>query len=543
MEYGECITQTLSFKLSMIIAIFLLFVLFGCGSLTYYDQMLSYRQQCKTNLQNAGDYLDKLIEADGQDFVRYQTYFLAHYKELNIPIDAQEYMFYKVNYEHLFHMIYPGKTLGVDIELDDLSTELQHAYMLYRQLYWHQVFENARTSFGLTYVYYILPDSETESDIYIIDGTHPSRAEYINLMAEHPELFDEFYHFQGEETEYLYLGSQVPNKRNEYGVKWAAWDSGEKHNGFQTWDNEYGKTYANYIPIVINGRKMGMIGTEIDIETVNTTILQNTLRQFIFIGIVVAGGILIMMNIINRRYISKIIALEANVKDYSKTRDFSISEKIRKSIQGSDEISSLSEEVAKMIDKIRDYIDNLLEINHELDMANTNVTKMSELALRDSLTGVRNHTAYSQEVAKLGEMLAENETKFAIAVIDLNNLKKINDVYGHDKGNIAIVKLSLIVCEIFKHSMIFRVGGDEFLIILLNEDYENRYILIQRTLSTFDTLKQNENLPLWEKTSAAIGLATYDREQDTSVQDVTRRADAMMYEQKKKMKAKEHSSR
>ena len=55
--------------------------------------------------------------------------------------------------------------------------------------------------------------------------------------------------------------------------------------------------------------------------------------------------------------------------------------------------------------------------------------------------------------------------------IDLNNLKTINDTYGHDKGNIAIMKLANMICEVFSKSPVFRIGGDEFAVILFKKDY------------------------------------------------------------------------
>lgn len=65
-------------------------------------------------------------------------------------------------------------------------------------------------------------------------------------------------------------------------------------------------------------------------------------------------------------------------------------------------------------------------------------------------------------------------------MIDLNYLKLINDNFGHDKGNIAIKKICNIVCVTFKHSPVFRIGGDEFVVILENEDYDNIHTLIKQ---------------------------------------------------------------
>ena len=530
-------TQTLGFKLSMLILIFLLVVLGSCGVLTYFNQMSGYREQCKTNLREVGEYLENLIAADGEDFVRYQTYFLEHYDEVNVPVGADEYVSYRENYERLFHAQYPGKTLGADIAFDDLGDEVKRAYLIYRQIYWLLTFEQARASFDLSYDYYILPDSETESDIYIIDGTYPSRADHIALMNENP-YYAKFDHPQGEEAEYLYLGDQVSNERDEYAVKWAVWDSGKNQTDFQVWNNEFGQTYAYYMPVMIGGQKMGLIGTEIDIERVNTAILHNTLRQFSFMGLVLIGALALMMMFINGHFVKRITALEAKVMAFSKTKDSDVAGEIRNSIRGRDEVSSLSEEVAQMIEEIRNYVSNIIMIHQELDLAHANVAQMSELALKDGLTGIRNRTAYKQETKKLEETLERDGTEFAIVMIDMNDLKKFNDVYGHEQGNAAIIKLCHIACDIFKHSMMFRIGGDEFVAILLHEDYANRERLIQELKDALNTLQQDETLQPWEKPNAAIGLATYDREKDTRVEDVFRRADERMYQNKKKMKPK-----
>ncbi|MBR0407863.1 MAG: hypothetical protein IJI53_07490 [Clostridia bacterium] len=283
----------------------------------------------------------------------------------------------------------------MDIEFDELSDEVKHAYLFYHQLYWLQTFENARTSFGLTYTYYLLPDSDTESDIYIIDGTVPSRADHIQLMAEYPDEYPaRFNHPQGDEAEYLYLGDQVPNARSDFGVKWSIWDSGEKQIGFQTWDNEYGKTYAYYTPVVINGQRMGMIGTEIDIESVNTAILNNTLRQFLIIGLIFVSGTLLLMWYFSRRYVRKVSDLEWQVRDFSKTKDVSVAGEIRKNIRGKDEISSLSEEVALMIEEIHTYIVTQEAMQEELEKKEQENEKLISVTEHDERTGLYNRSFF-----------------------------------------------------------------------------------------------------------------------------------------------------
>ncbi|MBQ1389932.1 MAG: GGDEF domain-containing protein [Clostridia bacterium] len=284
---------------------------------------------------------------------------------------------------------------------------------------------------------------------------------------------------------------------------------------------------------------MGLIGAEIDIATVNTAILNHTLQQFLFIGLIFVCGLLIMMVIFNRLIIKKITRLEANVDDYSKTKDVYVAQEIRKNIRGRDEVSSLSEGIAKMMEDIKEYVDSLSAVNQELDVAQANAAKLSELAMKDGLTGIRNRTAYKQEMDRLDNSSALDCIEYAIAVIDMNNLKKFNDVYGHDKGNAAIIKLTNLICVTFKHSAVFRIGGDEFVAILRNDDFINREKLTAEMYRAFDEMEQDTSLSPWEKISAAIGLAVYDRTTDVCADDVFKRADEKMYEKKNTMKSRD----
>ena len=83
--------------------------------------------------------------------------------------------------------------------------------------------------------------------------------------------------------------------------------------------------------------------------------------------------------------------------------------------------------------------------------------------MEDALTGIRNKMAYDYEVEKLEKDLADGFNEFGLAMVDLNFLKKSNDTYGHEKGNISIRRLCMLVCEVFEHSPVFRIGGNRSL--------------------------------------------------------------------------------
>ncbi len=84
----------------------------------------------------------------------------------------------------------------------------------------------------------------------------------------------------------------------------------------------------------------------------------------------------------------------------------------------------------------------------------------------DSMTGVRNKRAYLEAEARLEYAIKETEDpKFAISIVDVNDLKYVNDKFGHQAGDQHIRNACRIVCTTFKRSPVFRVGGDEFCVI------------------------------------------------------------------------------
>ena len=115
----------------------------------------------------------------------------------------------------------------------------------------------------------------------------------------------------------------------------------------------------------------------------------------------------------------------------------------------------------------------------------------------------------------------------------------INDKNGHDKGNVALVDLAGIICKVFKRSPVFRIGGDEFVVILERDDYDAREALIGRFHDEIRRSCENNEQPKWKQISAACGCAVYDPQQDRSAESVFKRADAEMYEEKKRMKGLE----
>ncbi|MBQ8527493.1 MAG: GGDEF domain-containing protein [Lachnospiraceae bacterium] len=78
----------------------------------------------------------------------------------------------------------------------------------------------------------------------------------------------------------------------------------------------------------------------------------------------------------------------------------------------------------------------------------------------------------------------DEELKFGIVVCDVNNLKKINDTMGHKAGDELLQFVFRLLHNMFSHSTIYRIGGDEFVVLLKDEDYKERINLFNRLRQT-----------------------------------------------------------
>ncbi len=162
----------------------------------------------------------------------------------------------------------------------------------------------------------------------------------------------------------------------------------------------------------------------------------------------------------------------------------------------------------------------------------TYISDLNDLAYADALTSLRNKGAFDIYIRDMQDLIEAGETPaFAVCIFDCNNLKQINDRSGHDKGDVYLKETAAIICEVFDHSPVFRIGGDEFAALLTDHDYERR----EELLSLFDekcAQKRLEEAEVWEQVDVARGMAAYDPQEDETANDAVRRADKSMYENK-----------
>lgn len=185
------------------------------------------------------------------------------------------------------------------------------------------------------------------------------------------------------------------------------------------------------------------------------------------------------------------------------------------------------DEVGELTDSFRTTLTHL----------NQYVSKVNILAYQDVMTGVKNKTAYREAEERINELIHTGNAHFAVAVFDVNNLKLTNDTHGHMAGDAMLCRACQHICQNFKHSPVYRIGGDEFLAILETEDYDHAEELLQKFREEMKDIRMPEYPNV--EVACASGLSVYNPSVDQSFTEVFQRADERMYQNKADMKKEE----
>ena len=358
-------------KFALIFFNFTVITLIISGLMTYVSQMDTYKSICRNNCRALGAYLVELMSAESETTLAYKEFYMDHYREMKIPYNFEECETAQTEFVKLFTESYPGKTFGVDIRLNELSEDVQKAYFKYKQQYWVLTFEEARKAFGLSYVY------------FLVMGDPRARLETLN-SGDDPQ-YNVLYLIDGERTEYkytnengvevstgnLWLGDTYGNNRADHLVEWRTWETGQCLDEFYEWNNAWGHQYTYYTPLIINGVKVGLIGTDIEVETINNTILKNSLVQMGGIAAILIACMLMLLWFINRFYISKIKFIETNMREFTETKDESVADRIEATPLSNDEIGALADQTVVMMREVDRYIRESTDLTSEKERFGT----------------------------------------------------------------------------------------------------------------------------------------------------------------------------
>ncbi len=158
--------------------------------------------------------------------------------------------------------------------------------------------------------------------------------------------------------------------------------------------------------------------------------------------------------------------------------------------------------------------------------------KTRAMSVTDELTGLYNRRGFFTLAERELKIANRHKIKMFLIYVDLDNLKEINDTFGHLKGDMVLIETAKILRGTFRQSdIIARIGGDEFTAVLIGTTEAYAETIISRLRKNIDIL--NEKITQRYKFSISTGIACYDPESPSSIVELLNHADKSMYEQKR----------
>ena len=306
-------------------------------------------------------------------------------------------------------------------------------------------------------------------------------------------------------------------------------------------NSDWGNCYTCCKPLAASdGEVIALICADLDPGALHRDVTRYVVSGLLMTALVGGVFMAILFFWIRQNITDPILALEKSARDFAAlttTRpDPSTLRFVEPDIHTENEVQSLSASLVQMSRSLTKSVRSILSAEARVRSAEQEAEGMARLAYQDALTHVKSKAAYADVLAELNEQIRIGTAEFAILMLDMNGLKRINDGYGHERGDIYLVGSCQLVCRVFKHSPVYRIGGDEFIVLLRGQDYENRDALAKELCSRFRALEADASLQPWERYSAAGGIAVYDPDSDADAESVQRRADEAMYRTKQELK-------
>jgi two-component system, cell cycle response regulator len=157
--------------------------------------------------------------------------------------------------------------------------------------------------------------------------------------------------------------------------------------------------------------------------------------------------------------------------------------------------------------------------------------ELRSLALADDLTGLYNRRAFLTLASQQLKLSRRNAQGLLLFFVDVDNLKHINDTFGHHEGDLAILRVADTLEDCFRDSdIIARIGGDEFVVLALDTSGESQEAILRRLKMALEASNARESR---YELSLSVGVAKFDPKHPVSLGDLVSIADRMMYSEKR----------
>lgn len=299
----------------------------------------------------------------------------------------------------------------------------------------------------------------------------------------------------------------------------------------EPYQDDWGSFYSAYSPIFdSNGNVAGIIGVDFNAKWYEKQIARQIWMVIVacVLSIIGGGGIVLLFTRRNRKQFQVLNKEMGKMTDEIEELAEELS--LTTGFQSVDAERYMNPNKFKATDTstlLQEIYDRLRSVRKEL---RDYIVKAHKMAYTDVLTGIGNRNAYFEVKEKLNKKIGKGDLSFAVAIFDINGLKNANDDYGHETGDLMIVSAAEILKKFFKAGTLFRIGGDEFVLLVENVSEEQMKIIFDKISTEVNAkiISKNEvHIPL----AISKGFSVYTPE-DTEVKAVVQRADAQMYQDK-----------
>ena len=310
-------------------------------------------------------------------------------------------------------------------------------------------------------------------------------------------------------------------------------------------NGDWGWLCSAFMPVYDSqGNCVCVVGCDYSMEEVMAD--RTSFFASIFAG---AMGFIVIVLILAMLFINKTVAhpikaMTEEMKRFnpSNHKDYDTAGVINLDIKSKDEITEIYNGIKEMQISIIDYLKEKEKVENDIKYKDQKIDKLNDESFKDALTEVGNKAAFIKKTDEMKYRIEKEGENFAVVMVDLNKLKHVNDEYGHEAGDNYIKGCCRMVCDVFRYSPVFRIGGDEFVVLLKDYDYENRQVLTDKLKEDFRASYTREDVEPGLRYSAAVGMAERT-EDDLTFDSVFKRADKAMYENKTLFKNKYGSDR
>mgnify|MGYP001605582465 CR=1 FL=1 len=165
--------------------------------------------------------------------------------------------------------------------------------------------------------------------------------------------------------------------------------------------------------------------------------------------------------------------------------------------------------------------------------------ELRTLSLADELTGLRNRRGFTFLAEQQLKLAQRTKKGLLLFFMDVDEMKYINDTFGHKEGDRALMRMAEVLKETFRQSdVLARMGGDEFAVLAIEASRGNAKMLEARLKENLKKSNQGKNIPA--KLSLSVGAAYFDPEKSSTLEDLIAQADQAMYQSKRNRKIMMH---